>query len=510
MTALVNANSLQIPLADSTVHMIACSPPYWGLRNYDNADQLGQERLHDCLAWARQEPPCGFCYVCAIRAVAAEAWRVLRDDGTFWLNLGDSYNGYPGNVTKGGNLSGANQHARQKKPAGYGLAAKSLKPKDLAMIPARVALALQADGWYVRSDIVWSKTNPISESVNGWRWEQHKVKRSPTERAKPESDNSQACDKPQSARDGREWAEQSADVDCLGCDKCRHTNGLVLRRGAWRPTSAHEHIFLLAKHEKYYCDKYAVTEPLADSTLPRLGRAVSPTHKNVNGAPGQNPHSFFKPRRNVRFVSTKAHGYDNDTYSGNEWRPDLENGRNKWNVWELSTAGYSGEHFAVWPEGLVEPMIKAGTSEKGVCAECGAPWARVINKGVPQPRPDNPNPVLPYTAASTTQANGSSTLHMMRKVETVDWSPTCKCDCPEPVPATVLDIFCGSGTTLLVARRLGRFGIGLDVSFDYLRDEAKVRLSLDALEAYVNGTGIKSSPTRKRPVKIPANQMTLI
>lgn len=127
---------------------------------------LGQEPLHDCLAWARGEPPCPVCYVCHLRTVFAEVRRVLREDGTCWLNLGDSF-------TSGGRAnydSGAKRRARDDEP--HPLAAQSrldtppgLKPKDLCMIPARVALALQADGWWLRRDVIWFKVDPIPEST---------------------------------------------------------------------------------------------------------------------------------------------------------------------------------------------------------------------------------------------------------------------------------------------------------------------------------------------------------
>lgn len=517
--ALINANSLHIPLAPASVHMLACSPPYWGLRDYGNPEQLGQEELHDCLAWARGERPCGRCYVCAVRAVANEAWRVLRDDGTFWLNLGDSYAG----SGKGGQPEKLSKNWQPVYP-NKGNTPEGLKPKDLALIPARVALALQADGWYVRQDVIWSKTNPMSESVNGWRWERHKVKTTVSRRARNSSAHAKAqegVNMPHSERDGAAWVDQSSRyVDCPGCEKCEADNGYVLRRGAWRPTKAHEYIFLLAKSEKYYCDKYAVTEPYANSSIQRISQ---PTFDQQTGGDkdygknGVNPSRTMRKslenlKSAVRFGGNKADGYGRTTYSGDEWQPDSDIGRNKWSVWTLPTKGYPGAHFAVWPPELVEPMIKAGTSEKGVCPECGAPWARVIHKGDPEPRSDNPNPVRPYEAASKTQGSqdSSTTLHMTRETKTVYWLPTCNCGHNETVPATVLDIFAGSGTTLQVARSLGRFGVGLDVSFDYLVNEAKTRLELDALEAWENGEGVESAPVRKTVVKIPAAQMSLL
>lgn len=176
------------------------SPPYWGLRDYGIDDQLGLERLHDCLGWATGNP-CGECYVCHTVAWAREVRRVLRDDGTLWVVIGDSYASGKGtcyNPGGGKDSLGQNRKAAGAHPLDRGnkseLAAGGLKPKDLVGIPWRVALALQADGWWLRSDIIWAKPNPMPESV----------------------------------RD--------------------------------RPTKAHEYIFLFAKSAKYYWDQEAVRE----------------------------------------------------------------------------------------------------------------------------------------------------------------------------------------------------------------------------------------------------------
>ncbi len=143
--AYANANAALLPLADKSVHMIATSPPYWGLRSYDTgpnkAAELGAEPLHDCLAWARGEEPCGGCYVCNMRTWAREMWRVLRDDGVMFLNLGDSYASGGGVDPKRKTSSG-----KAMPPQGRGTVAPGLKPKDMAGIPWRTALALQADG----------------------------------------------------------------------------------------------------------------------------------------------------------------------------------------------------------------------------------------------------------------------------------------------------------------------------------------------------------------------------
>ena len=198
MRQLLQATATHLPLRDSSVQCIVTSPPYWGLRAYageqsqtwggdpehehdwaavpggesytgttrwqhvggrDGVEEggysqlerggtcacgawrggLGLETVSDCAAWARGEPPCAVCFVCHMRVVFAELWRVLRKDGTCFVNLGDSY-------ASAGAMPG-------------------LKPKDLIGGPWRVALALQADGWWLRSEIIWAKPNPMPEST---------------------------------------------------------------------------------------------------------------------------------------------------------------------------------------------------------------------------------------------------------------------------------------------------------------------------------------------------------
>lgn len=94
MIGLIQADALRIPLKDESIHMVCTSPPYWALRNYNVDGQLGLEALHDCLGWARgRGSECMECFICKMRLVFAEVWRVLRKDGVCWVNLGDSYSG---------------------------------------------------------------------------------------------------------------------------------------------------------------------------------------------------------------------------------------------------------------------------------------------------------------------------------------------------------------------------------------------------------------------------------
>lgn len=140
-------------LPDGSVHTCVTSPPYWGLRDYGVSGQIGLERTPDE-------------YVARLVEVFREVRRVLRDDGTLWLNLGDSYNaaGREGHGTRQGCKQGTNR-ASSERADWVRPSADTLKPKDLCGIPWRVAFALQADGWWLRSDIIWHKPNPMPESV---------------------------------------------------------------------------------------------------------------------------------------------------------------------------------------------------------------------------------------------------------------------------------------------------------------------------------------------------------
>jgi len=129
-------------MGEGSVHCVVTSPPYFGLRDYGVAGQLGLEATPEL-------------YVERMVEVFREVRRVLRGDGTLWCNLGDSYNAYNGGAGPSSALSQRQSRERPDLPTGYGLRTKGLKPKDLVGIPWRVAFALQADGWYLRSDIIW-------------------------------------------------------------------------------------------------------------------------------------------------------------------------------------------------------------------------------------------------------------------------------------------------------------------------------------------------------------------
>lgn len=182
---IINADVMDglAQLPDESVNCVVTSPPYWGLRDYGVDGQIGLESTPDA-------------FVAKMVEVFRNVRRVLRDDGTLWLNLGDSYNaaGRVGHGSRDPKFKQATNRASAASVDECRPSDPGLKPKDLIGIPWRVALALQADGWYLRSDIIWHKPNPMPESATD------------------------------------------------------------------RPTKSHEYVFLMSKSEKYWYDAEAIKE----------------------------------------------------------------------------------------------------------------------------------------------------------------------------------------------------------------------------------------------------------
>lgn len=225
-----------------SVQTCVTSPPYWGLRDYGEQGQIGLE-------------PTPGEYVARMVEVFREVRRVLRDDGTLWLNLGDSYAANRGGTyqpaeTLAGGVSGrmpdgtkTNRGRGDRYMPSRDAAAHGLKHKDLVGIPWRVAFALQEDGWYLRADVIWSKPNPMPESVTD------------------------------------------------------------------RPTKSHEYLFLLSKSPRYFYDYEAIREPLKSTPEQylRAGKSVRENHEYgaVGGRPlGPTSFATVPDGRNARSVWT--------------------------------------------------------------------------------------------------------------------------------------------------------------------------------------------------------------
>lgn len=290
-------------LPDQSVHCCVTSPPYFGLRDYGVDGQIGLE-------------PTPEAFVAEIVAVFAEIRRVLRDDGTAWLNLGDSYagsgrGGYPGGKSGlNGTTEGQDNSRKAKgsqKAAGLhekmrlaGTVARAwvppppgLKQKDLIGIPWRVAFALQADGWYLRSDIIWHKPNPMPESVTD------------------------------------------------------------------RPTSSHEHVFLLTKKGQYFYDADAIREAESVPDWDNGSRVFGGVNKSgANLQHGERTTGRLAGKRKRGVPPRHALYESSDQSSLDEVGRGM--GRNARNVWTIATRPFAEAHFATFPPDLAERCIKAG------------------------------------------------------------------------------------------------------------------------------------------------------
>jgi DNA modification methylase len=356
-------------LEAGSVQTCVTSPPYFGLRDYGHDGQIGLEPSPDA-------------FVATMVEVFREVHRVLVDDGTLWLNLGDSY--------------------------GSG--------KQLLGIPWRVALALQADGWYLRQDIIWHKPNPMPESVRDRCTKAHEYifmfSKSP-----------------------RYYFDHIAMKE-------------PVQGGSHRPQQ--ERAKQIAR-EKGLTKEHIAAIRSAGST--DVGKS-----KITQAGSGNNTEAVERLAREAKEVL------------GGYYREFLTNDgmRNRRSVWTVTTKPYKGAHFATFPPDLIEPCVLAGTSERGHCPECGKRWARVVERAK-----------TPAVAGSDLDRYGDGKAGVHRKVGqayqnflaanpsvTKGWKPDCSCN-SDPVPDIVLDPFGGSGTTAGVALKHGRKAILCELNPDY-------------------------------------------
>jgi DNA modification methylase len=288
---------------DKSVNCCVTSPPYFGLRDYGIPEQIGLEKTPDE-------------FVTELVDVFREVRRVLRDDGTLWLNLGDSYaaSGRGGNPKDSAHQKQASNRGSRsffhnsvveegvigrkwiKPPPGY-------KQKDLLGIPWMVAFALRADGWYLRQDIIWAKPNPMPESVT---------------------------------------------------DRC---------------TKAHEYIFLLSKSQRYYYDADAIAEGLATDpkeNYPARAKVLGRGEQSAANARGndRDKSGGFPPRNRGTTPRHAAHPNTCDQSGLDE--VGRGGRRNKRSVWTVAPKPFKEAHFATFPPALIEPCILAGCPIDGI------------------------------------------------------------------------------------------------------------------------------------------------
>ena len=309
---IINADVMDglAQLADESVHTCVTSPPYFGLRSYlpdghpDKGKEFGLEATPDE-------------YVARMVEIFHEVRRVLRDDGTCWINLGDSYAGSWGNQGRkedrgtqrpvnGPMLQKVHDGRYAAKVSNTGKVPPGVKAKDLIGIPWMVAFALRADGWWLRSANVWAKPNGM----------------------------------PESTRD--------------------------------RPTVGHEYVFQMAKSADYYYGYDDVRLPPMPESVSRLARAM---RNDLDGGgfvisgggyapPGQTPHQGARKTDKQRGHSRRHAGF-NDRWDAKEKAAQQSDGAALRSVWWIAPGGFSDAHFATMPEELAALLVQAGCPKDG-------------------------------------------------------------------------------------------------------------------------------------------------
>ena len=437
-------------LPDRCVHTMITSPPYWGQRDYGVDGQLGLEKdFEDHI----EKLVVGF----------REMRRILRDDGIMWVNYSDKYSAGKCGRDVYGDTTSTLHNARLGKGKTGIKHSTPTRPTKVDGMPSgnliglawRLALALQADGWILRSDVVWAKAvsfndvysgSTMPESVNGTRWERCRVKmKSQKILADGRYSDEEQKGGAKRASINTDWlAEYKL---CPGCPKCEKTGGYVLRRGSWRSTRAHEYVFQFVKQIPYYADMEAVKEPQSGNTLQRAQYPY-----NIGG--------YTKTAKKDRQFGVKPY-----------LKPRIDpSGRNIRDVWTINPQSYPDAHYATFPEKLVEPCIRVSTSQKGVCPKCGAQWARVIDSKGTRTRPGRTG------KPDMSEIHGDNAKYRtISETTTLSWRPTCSCNAGDPVPAIVYDPFIGSGTVAAVAAKLDRNYMGSELSAEYMK-QAEARI----------------------------------
>lgn len=489
---IINGDSRSIlqSLQPESVHCCVTSPPYYGLRNYGtdgeiwggddkcehewqtvhppgqrtsdtnpgplqnegnkNRESLTSNTCIKCGAWRGELglEPTPEMYVQHLAEICRGIKRVLRKDGVFWLNIGDSYCG--SGVGHKDTGKAVYEGSDYDSAASVRVKMVGIKPKDLIGIPWLVAFALRADGWYLRADLPWIKRNAMPSSV----------------------------------RD--------------------------------RPASSIEHVFLLSKSQKYYYDHIATMQPSAEKTAARYayplkiyGNKVSGNDRNDFGRDarpdafkkqdnvGNNTYTGFNARYKAgreRYenrvtepgMNAQNYGHCGDRADGlrfmrdsdfffKTWQGLLHNEDGEPMALVVNPRPYKGAHFACFPVQLVEPMILAGTSEKGVCPVCGAPWVRDIVKGEFHNQSWGGEHVKGQEAVGGVGSTSCLKSGGTHDIITTGWHSSCKCGIAPVstdmcgIPATVLDPFSGSASTGVACNWRNRNFIGIEIKPDYYK-----------------------------------------
>lgn len=420
MAQIFNEDARRIAdlLEPESVQCVVTSPPYFGLRDYGVDGQIGLEGDIDT-------------YIEALLEVFRGVWKVLRSDGTLWLNLGDSYAG--AGAGGGGNKKG-NERGQHDAFVGKGVRGKvpeGLKPKDLMGIPWRVAFALQEDGWYLRSDIIWSKPNAMPESVTDRPTKAHEYIFLLTKNPRYFYD----------AEAIREPARKQGTPGHLKSGSgLRHENHRSLAGATWDASGRNKRSVWTIPTQPYPEAHFATfPEKLVEPCI-----LAGTSHMACPKC--RAPWKRVTPQGRATFRRTDD--------------PTLVTGRAGYN---RPRPGKSAQMVLTRPQAELAMMLRKAAEgrEAEMRQRFGSKWDHWI-------RTDNSGARIP-TFEDAAQLEQLLGITLPLKGEPGGFRPTCTCEGNDGSgKCIVLDPFAGSGTTLAVAERLQRQAIGFELNPEYV------------------------------------------
>lgn len=434
-----------------------------------------------CGAWKGElgQEPTPELFVKHLTTIFHELKRVLRNDGIFWMNIGDSYSG--SNSTKGSVVNKNSISANSGQDLGYREKPMGVvpgtKPKDLIGIPWALAFSMRADGAASPQTMytVEKIKSSLLQDYDTWNDVPKHTKRTIEDL-------------------DEEWLKASKGGWYLRADIPWVKRSAMPSSVTDRPGSSIEHVFLFSKSPKYYYDHIATMQPSSESyNKDKRPRGVIRQKVNEKTKYDRNDPQYRKFETiagGLVALVPKQDGTGNNTYTGfndryepnglglrymrdsdfffKTWQGLLHNEDGEPMALVVNPKGYKGAHFASFPPRLIEPLILAGTSEKGVCPKCGAPWIRITKKGEFINQSWGGEHIKGQKAVGGVEETSCLKTGGTHETITVDWKPTCTCNL-DPIPATVLDPFSGSSATGVACKLHNRTYIGIELNPEYVK-----------------------------------------
>jgi len=440
-------------LPDESVNCCVTSPPYWNLRDYSAEGQLGLEKTFEE-------------YITKLCNIFDEVKRVLRKDGTCWVNLGDSYNSHTfGNSKKGGGLQ---KNLVQKNEAfpRWRKAPKNLGDKSQCAIPERFLIEMLNRGWIKRNTIIWHKPNCMPSSAKDrftvdFEYVYFFVKNSKAIFWTNSKTGNCVRKQPLGTKgiEGIDWEWKEIGNNYSDCDT-KINEGIAESLNSPRARKYREK--KLKKVSLWTGHDYWFEQQFEEHTI---GKEEFLKKCKVSSERKKDPSGKFDNHYQFNQYYTKNEPYFN------------EQGRNKRAVWTITTKPFPEAHFAVYPEALIEPMIQAGCP-RYVCKKCGKARVKIIDNTErvnTRPGLDTGNMKSGKDIDPNKELHNSDISKYRQQIKYKELGYT-DCGCNAGFEGgVVLDPFIGAGTTAVVAKKQGKRYLGIEIKQEYI-DMANKRI----------------------------------